>query len=110
MKEGMDAPERNTMVEINGETESLSRFKRNTPEFVRQLKETGQPLILTIDGRAEIVVQDATAYGRLLELVERLEAVESIRSGLEEMDAGKGRPAAEFFAEMERKFNIPPAE
>lgn len=98
------------MVKINGETESLSRFKQNTPEFVRQLKQTGQPLILTIDGRAEIVVQDATAYGRLLELVERLEAVESIRAGLEEMDAGKGRPAAEFFADMERKYDIPATE
>jgi hypothetical protein len=98
------------MIQIKGEAQSLSRFKRNTGEFVRQLKETGQPLVLTIDGRAELVVQDATAYGRLLELVERLEAIESIRAGLEEMEAGKGRPAAEFFAEMNRKYNIPAAE
>lgn len=97
------------MIDMKSETESLSRFRRNTGEIVRQLKESGRPLVLTVDGRAELVVQDADAYGKLLELVERLEAIESIRAGLAEMEAGKGRPASEFFGEMERKYRIPPS-
>ena len=38
---------------------SLTDFKRKTSEFLRQLKETGKPLVLTINGKAELVVQDA---------------------------------------------------
>lgn len=94
-------------MDISRDIQSLSRFKRNTPEFVRQLKETGEPIVLTVNGRAELVVQDAASYQRLLDLVDRLEAIEAVRQGLAEMRAGKGRPASEFFAEMEREFNIP---
>ena len=46
------------MLNINRGTNSLSNFKRNTPEFLRQLKKTGQPVVLTINGKAELVVQD----------------------------------------------------
>ncbi len=37
----------------------LADFKRMTPDFVRRMKETGEPITLTIDGKAELVVQDA---------------------------------------------------
>jgi prevent-host-death family protein len=95
------------MLDISRDIQSFSRFKRNAPEFVRQLKETGEPIVLTVNGKAELVVQDAASYQRLREFVERLEAIEAVRQGLEEMRAGEGRPAAEFFVEMERELDIP---
>ncbi len=33
----------------------LTDFKRHTAEFLTQLKTTGQPVVLTINGKAEIV-------------------------------------------------------
>ncbi len=50
------------MLDLNRDINSLSNFKRNTPEFLRQLKETGHPVVLTINGKAELVVQDTTSY------------------------------------------------
>ena len=50
------------MLDINSDINSLSNFKRNTPEFLRQLKETGHPVVLTINGKAELVVQDTASY------------------------------------------------
>ena len=47
------------MINLREEINSLSNFKRNTSEFLEQLKETGKPIVLTINGRAELVVQDA---------------------------------------------------
>lgn len=49
------------MLDLNRDINSLSNFKRNTPEFLRQLKETGQPVVLTINGKAELVVQDSAS-------------------------------------------------
>jgi PHD/YefM family antitoxin component YafN of YafNO toxin-antitoxin module len=95
------------MLDISRDIHSLSHFKRNTLEFIRQLKETGAPAVLTVNGKAELVVQDAVAYQKLLELVDQLETREAIRRGIESADRGEGRPAEEFFAEMERKYNIP---
>ena len=50
------------MLDISRDIHSLTDFKKNTSEFVNQLKETGEPVVLTINGRAELVVQDAVAY------------------------------------------------
>ena len=55
------------------------KAKRNTPEFLRQLKETWHPLVLTINGKAEVVVQDARSYQRVLDLAERLDAIAAVK-------------------------------
>jgi prevent-host-death family protein len=88
------------MINLREEINSLSNFKRNTSEFIEQLKETGKPIILTINGRAELVVQDAGSYQKLLEIAERLETIEALKPAIEEMKAGKGEPAEKVFAEL----------
>jgi len=59
------------------------------------LKEKKTPLLLTVNGRAELVVQDAESYQALLDRLERAETVASIRRGMQEFEEGKGRPARE---------------
>ncbi len=51
---------------------SLTDFSRNTKAHVKRLKRTGRPELLTVNGRAEVVVQSASAYQRLIESIERL--------------------------------------
>ena len=80
------------MININKDIRPLTDFKRNTTELIRQMKETGHPIVLTINGRSELVVQDAASYQKLLELVDRLEAIAGIKRGLEESRLGKGQP------------------
>ncbi len=61
---------------------ALDHFKRQTAEFRKRLKTTGQPEILTVDGRAELVVQDAAAYQDLVLELETLrrEQLEELRT------------------------------
>lgn len=88
------------MLDLNRDIDSLSNFKRHTSEFLRQLKATGQPVVLTINGKAELVVQDPASYQRLIELAELAEELALTRQAVAEMKAGLGRPAAEMLAEM----------
>ncbi len=88
------------MLDLNRDIDSLSSFKRNTPEFLRQLKETGHPVVLTINGKAELVVQDTASYQKLIELAERAEYLEAVRESIAQMRAGEGIPAEEVLAEM----------
>ena len=85
----------------------LTDFKRNTTEVREQLKASGQPAVLTVDGRPELVVQDAAAYPKLLERVERIELEEGIRRGMESLAKGEGRSLEEFDAYMRAKYKIP---
>ena len=88
------------MLDLNSDINSLSNFKRNTPEFLRQLKETGHPVVLTINGKAELVVQDTASYQKLLDLAERAERLETLRASIEDMRAGMVTPVEEMLAEM----------
>jgi prevent-host-death family protein len=96
------------MLNLSRDINSLSNFKRNTTEFVQQLKETGAPLVLTVNGVSELVVQSVAAYQELLERIEYLEAVAGIKQGLDEMAQGKAVPALEALEELRVKLNIPP--
>lgn len=86
---------------------SLSTFKRDSNKVMRQMKKTKEPVVLTVNGRAAIVVQDAEAYQRLLELKERAEVVETLRQRLASRGRKKGRTADDFFSEFFAKNNIP---
>lgn len=46
---------------------SLTEFHRHTREHIARLRATGRPQVLTVNGKAELVVQDASAYQHLLE-------------------------------------------
>lgn len=95
------------MLDLNRDIQSLSNFKRNTPDFLRQLKETGQPVVLTINGKAELVVQDAASYQKLLDLAEEARVLDGIRRGLEDVKAGRTQPIAEAFADIRRELKLP---
>jgi prevent-host-death family protein len=85
---------------------SLTDFQRHAKEHIERLKETGRPEVLTVNGKAEVVVQDAASYQKLLELVDRLEAIEGIQKGLESMERGEGAPAQEVFTRLRKQHNI----
>lgn len=56
------------------------------------MKKSGKPEVLTINGKAELVVHDAASYQKFLDLIDQAEAIEGIRRGLEDRARGKGRP------------------
>jgi PHD/YefM family antitoxin component YafN of YafNO toxin-antitoxin module len=74
------------------EPTSLDDFVQQSKAMIERLKKTGQPQVLTVDGKAAVVVQDVTAYRRLIERIDRAETVVGIRQGLEEAARGKGLP------------------
>jgi prevent-host-death family protein len=90
-------------MDLNRDIHPLTDFKRHTPEFLRQLNESGHPLVLTVNGKAEIVVQDAKSYQKLLDLAERLETIEAVKEGLASIDKGEGRPMDDVFDALEKR-------
>ena len=92
------------MLDLANDIRSLSDFKRNTVELLDRLRKTGHPLVLTINGKAEVVVQDAEAYQTLLD---RVEAVEGIQRGLADVKAGRTKSARQVFDRLRREHAIP---
>lgn len=79
---------------------SLSDFQRNAKKMLAQLKRSKRPALLTVNGKGTVVVQDADAYAAMLAELERKCLIEAVRVGIEQMEAGKGRPAPEVFEQL----------
>ena len=80
--------------------ERLTIFKKDPTAGLRRMEETGSPLVLTVNGKARLVVLDADDYEKLAEAAERAETVDGIRRGLEDVQHGRTRPAHEVFARL----------
>jgi prevent-host-death family protein len=94
------------MLNIAQDIQSLTTFRRKSATMMRHLRRSKRPMVLTVNGKAAAVVQDAEAYQRLLDIAAQANAVEGIRQGLEDVRAGRVRPAQEFFSEFEARHGI----
>ncbi|MGA3076177.1 MAG: type II toxin-antitoxin system Phd/YefM family antitoxin [Bryobacteraceae bacterium] len=94
-------------LDIANDIRSLSDFKRNSREFLEQMRETGNPVVLTINGKAEVVVQDAASYQKLLNYIDQMEALEGIKEGLADVEAGRVTPLEKFEKDFRKRHAIP---
>jgi prevent-host-death family protein len=94
------------MLDITRDIRTVSEFKRNTSQLLRQLRKTGEPIVLTLNGKAEVVVVDARAYQKLQQALEHWETVEGIREGLEDMRAGRTLSLDEAREEVSGKYGV----
>ena len=95
------------MIDLSKNALSLADFKRNTTKFIKRLVETGHPLVLTVNGKAELVVQDVASYQRILERIDVGQAIEGIQRGLEDVEHGRTQPADEAFERIRAEHDIP---
>ena len=78
---------------------SLTDFKRNANAYVEQLQATQLPLVLTVNGKAAVVVQEAGAFQSLIDRIKSMETElqsfklaelrQDLRSGVEQLDRGQ---------------------
>ena len=93
------------MIEL-GNIHALSEFQRNSKDHIRRLKESGKPEVLTVNGHAEVVIQSAAAYQKLLDDQQLLETLRGIGRGLEQAKRGEGRPMRALLEELAAEHGI----
>jgi prevent-host-death family protein len=91
------------MLDLANGVQSLDQFKRNSTAVLAKLKASGNPIVLTVNGKAEVVVQDAAAYQRLRDLAAKAEMLEFLREARADADAGRTVPAQEFLKSLGKK-------
>ena len=95
------------MIDLTKGIDSLTAFKRDTDRFRKQLKKNRRPVVLTINGKAELVVQDAAAYQDLLARLEEAEIHHSIKQSILDHREGRSAPAKVVLQRIRRKLKIP---
>lgn len=94
------------MVKLN-ESHPLSSFLRDHQAHIERLRATGEPEVLTVDGKAEVVIQDAAAYRAMIQALDAVESAEIVRRRLADVKAGKqGTPADIVLAEVRQRLGL----
>jgi len=93
-------------MDITKDIQAMTTFRNHSAQFLRHLKKTKRPLVLTVNGKAAAVVQDAEAYQRLLDLAAEASAAEGIRQGLDDIASNRTRPAREALDQIRAEYDI----
>jgi len=88
------------------EIHSLTDFLRNHKAHVARLKETRVPEVLTVNGKAEVVVQDAAGYQSMIDRLHHMETVAAIQEGMASAERGELKPAAQVLDEMRARYGL----
>ena len=92
------------MVKISN-IKPLTDFVRNSKAHIQHLRETESPEILTVNGEAAVVIQDAAAYERMAALAEQARQDGRLQSALSYFrEGGKGIKADEVFGKLDKKY------
>ncbi len=94
-------------MNIVRDIQSLSDFKQNASKLIKQVQETKEPIILTVNGKAAVVVQDAESFQHLINARERAETSAVLRKRLKDIENSDQWPTAEeVFARFSKKYGI----
>jgi prevent-host-death family protein len=88
-------------VRISEDIVPVSEFKAQAAEFLRRVAETGQPLVITQNGKAAGVLLAPADFDRL---TERATFVTAVEQGIADADAGRLSPHDEVAARMRQRF------
>jgi PHD/YefM family antitoxin component YafN of YafNO toxin-antitoxin module len=65
---------------------SLTEFRQNSKSFIDQMRNSGAPLVLTVNGRADVVLYECEAFQDYLdEMADTKEEVQRLKDKIEQL-------------------------
>jgi PHD/YefM family antitoxin component YafN of YafNO toxin-antitoxin module len=92
------------MLNIQSGIRSLTEFKQHSSDILGYIKKTRSPAILTVNGKAEVVLLDPKTYQNMVDQISLIESSKNITTALIEMENDRGIPAKEVFKKLRKKF------
>jgi len=77
---------------------SVSYLKNNVSEIVTELMKSREPMLITQNGEAKLVVQDAQSFE---DQQQTMALLKILAMGQRDYEAGNYRPVDEFLAELD---------
>ncbi len=93
-------------TESRDDVRSLADFQSDPMELLAQVQRSHKPLVLTVEDKPAIVVQDAESYRQMQDRLYELEIVQAIQVGLDDLKSGRTVPLEEFISRIENKFGL----
>jgi hypothetical protein len=85
---------------------TLTEFERNSTWLLQRLEQSGRTLVLTVEGCPKAILVGVATFERMAQLAERAEAIDGIRRGLLDVDAGRAMPLEELEAAARKRLGL----
>jgi PHD/YefM family antitoxin component YafN of YafNO toxin-antitoxin module len=85
---------------------SLTDFTRNAKSYILQIKETRSPMAITVNGDAEVVIQDAASYQQMVDELERSRFIAAVRRSENDAREGRVEDLDAAFSEIHRNLGL----
>jgi prevent-host-death family protein len=91
-------------LSLTDDVKTVSEVKQNLRAVLGQIKETGRPVVVTVNGKPDAVLIDVETYERKLR---SLNLVGLLAEGERDVQGGRTRPASAFLRDLKRAKKIP---
>lgn len=94
------------MIDVQKDLRPLAEFRKNPGRMLGQMKRTGRPMVLTVNGKAKAVILDAAKYQSLMDAAygyEQAEMDEFMARSFAAADRGQMRPLKDVLNELAPK-------
>ncbi len=85
---------------------SLTDFTRNAKHYIQLVKSSKNPMAITVNGDAEVVIQDAETYQQMVDDLERLRFIGAMRESEKDVAEGRVMDASESFNQVRGALGI----
>ena len=91
-------------LSLTEDVKTVSEVKQNLRAVLGQIRDTGRPVVVTVNGKPDAVLIDVETYERKLKV---LNLVGLLAEGEQDVQQGRTRPASAFLKELRRAKKIP---
>lgn len=89
-------------MKLSGQIKPISYLKAHAAEIVRHLRERREPLIITQNGEAKVIMQDIESYEQTQETMALLKI---LALGNRQIEEGKVEPATDVIKRLRKRRN-----
>lgn len=90
-------------MKLSRQIKPISYLKAHAAEIVRKLNEDGEPLVITQNGEAKVVIQDIESYEQTLETLALLKI---LALGMHQIEQGKFSPADDVIKRVRERRKV----
>lgn len=94
------------MLDVKKNRAPKAQGDPTTATYVDRMEREGRPITLRIDDRPALKIEDERAFQMLWELVDRIETIEAVRNGLEQVEQGRTIPLEELDRRLRKKHGL----
>ena len=91
-------------ISLTEDVKTVSELKKHIRSVFQQIHQTGRPVVVTVNGKPDVVLVDAELFERRLRSI-NLAAL--LGRGEEDIRRGRTKPARAFLEEFRRAKKIP---